>query len=157
MLCLVTALLSGVYKAERGLGTFGLNEEVDPISSEGGLNIDRGPNTGVEAEGVECTVECDSGGAKVGGVGLTFGGMTGKGERATGTDVCVVRCVVGCSSIARPPVTKPAGDGGTNTEGVPAGLGIDQVSDGGRKALRAPAAEGAGVPSVRMAIAPLRS
>ena len=37
------------------------------------------------------------------------------------------------------------------------GLGVDQVGDGGPKALHAPAAEEPGVPSVRLAIAPLRS
>ena len=53
---------------------------------------------------------------------------------------------------------KPTGDGGVNTDGLPVGLGVDrEVSVGGRKALPAPAAEGPGVPSVRLAIAPLRS
>ena len=122
-----------------------------------GLNNDWGPKVGVETEGVDWTVERGSDGVKVDGAGLPIGGAIGANERAAGTDVCVLGCAVGCSSIARPPAKKPKGDGGTNAEGAPAGLGIDQVSDGGRKALRAPAAEGAGVPSVRPAIAPLRS
>ena len=88
---LASALPLGVYNDDRGLSTGGMNDEADPDSSEGGLNIDRGPNPGGDATGVERIVERGVGGSKVSGVGLTVGGLAGEGGRAAEFDVCVVR------------------------------------------------------------------
>ena len=153
----VSASPFGEYNLDRGLSEGGTNADADPASNEGGLNIDRGPDPGAEAIGVERNVELGVKGVGVRNVGRAVNGVAGEVGRAVEFGVGVVRLTLGCSSSARPLARKPAGEGGTNADGVPVGLGNDMVSDGGRKALRAPAAEGTGVPSVRLAIAPLRS
>ena len=147
----------GEYNFDRGLSEGGTNADADPASNDGGLNIDCGPDPGAEAVGVERAVELGVKGVDVDDVGRTVDGVAGEVGRAIEFGVGVVLLTLGCSSSARPPAKKPAGEGGTNADGVPVGLGNDMVSVGGRKALRAPAAEGTGVPSMRLAIAPIRS
>ena len=90
------------------------------------------------------------------GVGLLIVGLRGVEGREGGTGVRIVGNYAGRSFIARLPARKPNGDGGTKAEGAPTGLGIVPLSNGGRKALRAPAAEESGTPFVRLAIAPLK-
>ena len=64
---------------------------------------------------------------------------------------------MGRGPVDEPPAKKPKGDGGVNTDGRPVGQGIaSEVRVGGRNAPPR-SEEGPGVPSVRPAIAPLRS